>query len=62
MIKLRLSIEVSLGKVILGVAGISATVCACQYLITNKKKLNNCLKYDVVQMLKGSKKTIKCQI
>ena len=59
MIKLRLSIEVSLGEVILGVAGLSATVCACQYLITNKKKLNNCLKYDVVQMLKGSKKNNK---
>jgi len=38
MIKLKLSLEISLSKVILGVAGVTATVCAFQYFKLKHKK------------------------
>ena len=38
MLKLRLSVDISLSKVMLGVAGISATVCAFQYFMSNNNK------------------------
>ena len=37
-IKLRLSLDISLSKVILSAAGITATVCAFQYFDSKKKK------------------------
>ena len=58
MIKLRLSFEVNLSTIILGVAGISATVCAFQFFTSKNKKPKGCLKY-VLQNLKGSKKDNK---
>ena len=58
MIKLRLSFEVSLSTIILGVAGISATVCAFQFFTSKNKKPKGCLQY-VLQNLKGSKKDNK---
>ena len=56
MIKLRLSFDVSLSKVILGVAGISASICAFQYFISEKNKLQRSFKTDFVQNIKDLKK------
>ena len=41
LIKLGLSVDISLSKVILGVAGITATICAFQYFDSKKKKLGS---------------------
>ena len=59
MIKLRLSFEVSFGKVILGVAGISATICAFQYFNSRKSELKGFSKNEVVQYKSDSKKDNK---
>ena len=59
MIKLRLSFDVSLSKVILGVAGISATICAFQYFISTNSKLKGPLKNNVVQNKTNSNKDNK---
>ena len=49
MIKLRLIIEVSLSKVVLGVAGISATICALQYFSSKENKPKGSSKKNVEQ-------------
>ena len=59
MIKLSFRFDVSLSKVILGVAGISATICAFQYFTTNKIKLKGFSKDDVVQNKTDLKKESK---
>ena len=58
MIKLRLSFNFSLSKVILGVAGISATICVFQYFIKNSK-LKCTLKNDFAHNKTDSKKDNK---
>ena len=52
MIKLRLSIDVSLSKVILGVAGISASICVFRYFISKNSKVKRSSKVDYVQNIK----------
>ena len=59
MIKLRLSFDVSLSKVIMGVAGISATICAFQYFIQKNNKLKGSSKNDHVQSKTDSKRNKK---
>ena len=46
MIKLRLSVDISLSEVILGVAGVTATVCAFQYFKSKHKKSGTFVKSE----------------
>ena len=46
MIKLGLSLEIRLSKVILGVAGVTATFCAFQYFKTKHKKSGKLVKSE----------------
>ena len=55
MIKLRLSFDVSLSKIILGVAGISASICAFQYFISKNSNVKRSSKIDFLQNIKNFK-------
>ena len=59
MIKLSFRFDVSLSKVIFGVAGISATICAFQYFTSKNSELKSSTKNDVVQYKSDSKKENK---
>ena len=47
MIKLSFRFDVSLSKVILGVAGISATICAFHYFSLENSKIKGSIMNDV---------------
>ena len=53
MIKLRFSFDVSLSKIILGVTGISATICAFHYFSSENSEIKGSLKNDVVENGEG---------
>ena len=59
MIKLRFNFDVSLSKVLLGVAGISATICAFQYFTSKKINLKDSLENNSEISDKISKKDNK---
>ena len=59
MIKLKFRFDVSLSKVILGVAGISATICAFQYFMLKKNELKGSSKNNVEKNKTDSKKNNK---
>ena len=58
MIKLGFSLDISLSKFVLGVAGISAAVCAFQYFSSNKKQQRDFLKVEDKCSAEKESKTI----
>ena len=46
--KLSMKLDVSLGKILLGVAGLSVAVCAYKYCSTKKDEQTASLKSDVI--------------
>ena len=58
MIKVGFSLDISLSKFILGVAGISAAVCAFQYFSSNKKQQRDFLKVEDKCSADNESKTI----